>query len=164
MRRLLITGAALIGLSLSFQARAQVAGSAAGGQAANQSSLGGCIYRSSPLALTSGQQAGVNCDAGGRLVVNTYGSPGSALTPLGYSQLTPTSAIGLSAPAGSLICIVQAEGQTIRYRDDGTAPTTTVGMQILPGGVLTASGAAEIAAVQIIQTATGGLVDLSCYK
>lgn len=52
-------------------------GSAAGGTAANQSSLGGGIYLSSPPTLTSGQQAGLQFDANGNLRTTGGGSSGT---------------------------------------------------------------------------------------
>src|SRR5882672_6430716 len=59
--------------------------------------------------------------------------------PLGYCQLTSlAAATKLSAcsggiPAGATSALISVEGAAIRYRDDGTAPTTTVGMPIAIG-------------------------------
>lgn len=54
---------------------------------------------------------------------------------LGYQQVTDlTAAVGLTVPAGADLALLQVTGQNVRWRDDGTNPTTTVGM------VLTAAG------------------------
>lgn len=52
---------------------------------------------------------------------------------LGFEQLTGiSSAKGLqSIPAGTRQIWMQAEGQHVRYRFDGTAPTTAIGMRLL---------------------------------
>jgi hypothetical protein len=53
---------------------------------------------------------------------------------LGYQQITSlSSSAGLTVPDGATYAIIQAETQSVRWRDDGTAPTSSVGM------VLTAS-------------------------
>lgn len=50
--------------------------------------------------------------------------------PLGYEQKTvSTTAVGLtSIPAGASRAIVMVEAQSLRYREDGTAPTSSVGV------------------------------------
>lgn len=48
--------------------------------------------------------------------------------PLGYEQLTvSTTAVALTVPAGASRALVRVAAQPIRYRDDGVAPTATVG-------------------------------------
>lgn len=54
---------------------------------------------------------------------------------LGYQQVTSlSSAAGLTVPAGASIALLQVTGQNVRWRDDGTDPTTTVGMVLTSGG------------------------------
>lgn len=49
--------------------------------------------------------------------------------PAGYQQLTvSTTAVGLTVPSGAGRAVIVVEAQPIRYRDDGTAPTASVGM------------------------------------
>ena len=121
-------------------------------------------------AITAAGTTTLTLSGGTGILTGAIGATGAttggnySATPLGYAQLTPVSSTALTTFAGYTYCIVQAEGQTIRFRDDGVAPTTTVGMQIFPGGSVTFSGTAEVSAVRVIQTATGGLVDESCYK
>lgn len=53
---------------------------------------------------------------------------------LGYQQVTNlTAAVGLTVPAGASIALLQVTGQNVRWRDDGTDPTTTVGMVLTSG-------------------------------
>lgn len=66
--------------------------------------------------------------------------------PLGYCQLTATgSAAQMSTcsggiPARSIWAVICVETANIRWRDDGTNPTTTVGMPITAGNCLDYSG------------------------
>ena len=95
-----------------------------------------------------------------------YTKPG-AYAPLGYQQITAgtlASATPLTVPAGATIAVVESEAASVRWRDDGTAPTATVGMILAPNNVLTLSGAAELAAVQFILLSGSPLVDISYYK
>lgn len=67
-------------LLLSTPARADSLGSAIGGTAANQSSLSGCIYNSSAPTLTTGQQAGFQCDINGNVKTTSGGGGSTAVT------------------------------------------------------------------------------------
>ena len=62
-------------------------------------------------------------------------------TPLGYCQITSlVLAVALvsascstgAVPAGATIIEVCVETAEVRYRDDGTAPTTSLGMPVAP--------------------------------
>ena len=54
--------------------------------------------------------------------------------PLGYVQMTSiTAAVGLTGiPAGAKGALFVVEVARVRWRDDGTAPTATVGMALDP--------------------------------
>jgi hypothetical protein len=84
---------------------------------------------------------------------------------LGYQQLTSmASATKLTVPAGADFAYIVAEAQSVRWRDDGTAPTATVG-QLLPAGVpLQLSGASVLAAAQFIQATSGAILNVSYYQ
>ena len=82
-------------------------------------------------------------------------------TPLGFSQITPTTAVTLSAPATSRYCYVMTETNSVRWRDDGTNPTASVGF-LLP--VNTQMVVTNLSVFKIIQTAVSATVDVSCYK
>lgn len=52
-------------------------------------------------------------------------------TALGYQQISPvTTPSILTVPNGARMAMICAETNAVRYRDDGTAPTATVGMLI----------------------------------
>lgn len=53
---------------------------------------------------------------------------------LGHQQVTSlSSSASLTVPAGAVYCTLQAETQNVRYRGDGTAPTTAVGTLLYAG-------------------------------
>lgn len=54
------------------------------------------------------------------------------LTPLGYSQIAATGAAATlgTIPAGANMAVISVETAAIRWRDDGTPPTASIGMPI----------------------------------
>lgn len=88
---------------------------------------------------------------------------------LGYQQITPNSATGLTvptnAPDGSkqqaTFAIITPEGQNVRWRDDGTNPTSSVGMPIYVGTSLLYDG--NLANIKFINMVAGGKVNVSYY-
>lgn len=54
---------------------------------------------------------------------------------LGYVQMTSISAATAlpSVPSGTVEAFIVCETASVRWRDDNTAPTTTVGMLLAPG-------------------------------
>lgn len=92
--------------------------------------------------------------------------PGT-FTALGYCQLTSLSAATLLSscaggiPAGATVAQISVETAAVRYRDDGVAPTTTVGMPA-PIGSFQYSG--PLSALQFIAQTAGSVVDVSFYK
>ena len=54
------------------------------------------------------------------------------LEPKGYQQLTVSStAVGLTVPAGSKYALLKLnDANLLRWRDDGTDPTASVGMPL----------------------------------
>ncbi|HVU88038.1 MAG TPA: hypothetical protein VHD36_12025 [Pirellulales bacterium] len=85
--------------------------------------------------------------------------------PLGYRQLTTIdAATTLSPPAGAQYAIIAADsakGINLRWRDDGTAPTTAVGMEILAGNEEPYTG--DLSAVQVIGVSTGAAANVAYY-
>lgn len=87
--------------------------------------------------------------------------------PLGYAQDTSISSASAlpSIPAGARAAIIQASGGDIRWRDDGTNPTTSIGMLLVDGnsflytGDETTEGA--LTAFRVISAA--GEVNVSYY-
>jgi hypothetical protein len=85
------------------------------------------------------------------------------LTPMGYQQiaLSTTSVSTLTVPAGARIAVIQAEGGTVRWRDDGTAPTASVGMILSQNSELDYDG--SLSSIQLIAVVAGALADVSYY-
>lgn len=91
------------------------------------------------------------------------GTGAATMTPLGYQQITGAALTnGLTPPAGATLAVIQGSGQAVRWRDDGTAPTTSVGMQIPVGGELQYNG--NLSAIKFIQVAATATLDVSYYK
>jgi len=90
--------------------------------------------------------------------------------PLGYSQIanaTLASATGIVLPtpprdtqAG--YAVIQCNGGVVRWRDDGTAPTATVGMSIPSGGELDYVG--ELSAIKFISSSGTPILDVAIYE
>jgi len=61
-------------------------------------------------------------------------APASRWSAGAFEQITDlSSATGITVPAGTKSCDIFIEGANVRYRDDGTAPTASVGMRIAAG-------------------------------
>lgn len=86
------------------------------------------------------------------------------LTALGYQKLTGLSAAKpLTVPNGATSALVIAESQAVRWRDDGTAPTSTDGMQ-LAVGVPTWFHSANLANISFLELAASATLHISYYK
>ena len=84
--------------------------------------------------------------------------------PLGYQQYTSlSSATNFSGyPDSATIAEIIVEGAAIRYRDDGVAPTASVGMPVAAGNAFQYSG--DLSAIQFIQQTSGAILNVSYYK
>lgn len=83
--------------------------------------------------------------------------------PLGYQQITSlAAAAALTIPAGCSVAVIQAEGQPVRWRDDGTNPTASVGMRILVGGELVYD-ATGLTTLRFIEEAASAKLNISYY-
>ena len=84
------------------------------------------------------------------------------LTPLGYEQITSlVTAAALTVPAHASLAIIQATGQSVRWRDDGSNPTAAIGMTLAVGESLRYTG--NLAAFKAIQTAATAVLNASYY-
>ena len=82
---------------------------------------------------------------------------------LGYQQITALgSSVALIVPIGTLFVEICPEGQAVRYRADGTAPTASVGMPIAAGQVYPYTGT-DIAALRFIEQAAGAKLNVKFY-
>lgn len=91
-------------------------------------------------------------------------------TCLGYQQITDlSSAAGLTvptlAPDGSnqkpTFALIIAETQGVRWRDDGTAPTASVGMPLAAGIPLQYDG--DLNKIKFIQQTASAKLNISYY-
>ena len=90
---------------------------------------------------------------------------------LGYQQLdSVSSATGLTVPAldpltgmdmKANFALIVAEAQDVRWRDDGTAPTSTVGMLLKTGVIFQYDG--DLKKIKFIETAGSAKVNISYY-
>ncbi len=84
-------------------------------------------------------------------------------TPLGYQQITSlSSAKTLSPPAGAVAAVIYVEAKDVRWRDDGTAPTASVGIPVASGRAF--QYAADLSAISFIEQASGAILNVSYYK
>lgn len=86
------------------------------------------------------------------------------LDPAQYVQISSVaSATGLGTiPNGARIALIQAEGADVRWRDDGTNPTSAVGMLLEDGQTLVYNS--NLAAIKFIDVTTGAKLNVSFYK
>lgn len=87
-------------------------------------------------------------------------------TPLGYQQITAgtlASATSLTVPAGANMAMIGADTAGVRFRDDGTAPTASVGV-LIPAGVALFQYTGNLAALQFIAASGSPVLNISYYK
>jgi hypothetical protein len=92
-------------------------------------------------------------------------------TCFGYQQITNLSAsVGLTIPttapdglnAKPVFALIIAEGAPVRWRDDGTAPTASVGMPLPVGVPLQYDG--DLTRIRFIQQSASGILNISYYS
>lgn len=89
------------------------------------------------------------------------------IIPNGYQQITSlSSATSPTVPAGTKTMIIQAESQSVRWRDDGTSPTASVGMVITPDSYLVynAVHAGTGFVIKFIEVTASAKLNISYYK
>lgn len=81
---------------------------------------------------------------------------------LGYQQITDlSSAVGLTVPTGATRAIIAPLTKDIRWRDDGTNPTASVGMPVAAGTYLSYDG--DLNRIRFIQTAASAELNIVYY-
>jgi len=94
----------------------------------------------------------------------------SVTVTLGYQQLTSLSAsTGLTVPTTDafgnnskpLIALITPETQAVRWRDDGIAPTATVGMPLAVGVTLSYDG--DLNKLRFIEQTASAKLNVSYY-
>jgi hypothetical protein len=91
-------------------------------------------------------------------------------TRLGYQQITSLSAsTGLTVPNRDLnglnqkpvIALITPEGQAVRWRDDGIAPTASVGMPLSVGVTLQYDG--DLTQIKFIEQTASAKINITYY-
>lgn len=81
---------------------------------------------------------------------------------LGYQQITSLSAsTALTVPSGTTLALIVPETQNVRWRDDGVAPTTSVGMPIFVGASLSYDG--DLNKIRFIEETASAKLNVSYY-
>lgn len=82
--------------------------------------------------------------------------------PLGYVQVASFSTLQtLTPPAGATAMVLSVEGNAIRWRDDGTNATASVGMPVAVGQTFSYSG--NMGAFTMIPQTGSATVDIAYY-
>lgn len=97
--------------------------------------------------------------SGGKILIKDA----SSYTPLGYEQLaTLTTAQSLTVPGGATFAYIGAEGDDLRWRDDGTSPNATTGMILPENTYFWYDG--DLAAIEFIEITGSGVLNVSYYS
>lgn len=91
-------------------------------------------------------------------------NPGyNAEKALGYEQITNlAAATALTIPTGTAFAVIVAETQAVRYRDDGTNPTASVGMPLAAGQPLVYTGS-QLPRLKFIEQAASAKLNVLYY-
>lgn len=84
---------------------------------------------------------------------------------LGYQQITNVQAnahVHFTVPAGAQCALVVCETQAIRWRDDGTDPTSSVGMPLAVATELFYRG--ELDKISMIAQVNGAVINIAYYR
>lgn len=80
----------------------------------------------------------------------------------GFQAITDlSSAVSLTVPSQTVKALIIAEGQPVRWRDDGTAPTPTVGMLLPVNTPFLYEGDPKM--IKFIGTTSGASLSVSYY-
>ncbi len=86
-----------------------------------------------------------------------------SFTPLGYQAIAPTASTALTVPNGATHALITTEVQDVRFTDDGTTPTLTVGLVLkIEDGPLWYAG--DLHALLFFNDIAGALVKILYYK
>ena len=89
------------------------------------------------------------------------------LAPAGYEQITAigtstAKALSYSSYPAAAMALTQAEGDALRWRDDGTDPTSSVGMELADGDSIWYYG--DLESLKVIATTGTGILNVSYYR
>ena len=89
--------------------------------------------------------------------------PYGVYVPMGYQAITPTSSTALTVPARAQFALIRTEVQAVRWTDEGTTPTTTVGVLLaVADPAMWYSG--DLKALLFFEDVAGALVKISYYR
>ena len=81
---------------------------------------------------------------------------------LGYQQITSlSSSTALTVPDGATLALIVPEAQTVRWRDDGVAPTSSVGMPVVANSSMNYDG--DLKKIRFIAATAGAILNVSYY-
>lgn len=81
---------------------------------------------------------------------------------MGYVQLTSLATAKGAPIANGRVALIQALNQNVRWRDDGTNPTSTVGMRLHAGEQMFYTG--DLRAVKFIEEAASAEINIVAYQ
>lgn len=89
--------------------------------------------------------------------------------PLGHQQIlnaTLAASVGIVIPAAPVVtpiglARIQSNGGTVRWRDDGTAPTSSVGFLLADGATVEYTG--DFSAIRFIASTGTPILDIALY-
>lgn len=85
------------------------------------------------------------------------------LIPEGYEQITDVSSVTtLTVPGSATMALIQAVTQNVRWRDDGSSPTASIGMRISAGEEFWYTG--NIDAIKFIEEVASAELNVSYYS
>lgn len=121
------------------------------------------------ITIAAGQSVEITNDVGNPIPIsgNISAAP-PTLVPLGYERLTVgNTAVGLTVPALSEVALIQNEttggSSGVRWRDDGTSPTSSVGMLLAGGSQFEYAG--DLNAIEFINRGGGSdTLNISYYR
>lgn len=82
--------------------------------------------------------------------------------PLGYQRITSVSSVvTLTPPQGTQQVLIQAETQDVRWRDDGTDPSSTVGVLLPKNTLFVYEG--DFSKIRFIEVTASSKLNISYY-
>jgi len=114
------------------------------------------------LSLIGSAQAQTHHDQGGTITagitpIYLYVSAGASQMGLAVGANTT-----LSVPSGATLAEICVEGASVRYRDDRTAATASLGIPVGPGACFSYSG--PLASMSFTAQSGSPTIDVSYYK
>jgi hypothetical protein len=84
------------------------------------------------------------------------------LTPAGYWQITSLATAQSIAGGNGRVALIQCLDQNVRWRDDGTDPTASVGVRLHAGESFWYFG--DLATIRFIEESSGAELNISTYE